>query len=110
MEENARELILFMITGFLAVLTIINFVSAQKDKADKSGRDDGNVMSTLISIQDKLVDLKSDTNDIKHKQTEQGLEIATLKESARQFELWKKQVEPRIHTLEINVLGGENNE
>ena len=110
MEENARELILFMITAVLAVLTIINFVSGQKDKANKSGRGNGEVMSTLISIQDKLVDLKSDTNDIKHRQTEQGLEIATLKESARQFEEWKKQIELRIRSLEVNILGGENNE
>ena len=110
MEADTRELLLFCITAFLAVLTIINFVSGQKDKASKSGRGNGEVMSTLISIQDKLVDLKGDTNDIKHKQTEQGLEIATLKESARQFEEWKKQIEPRIHSLEISVLGGENNE
>lgn len=110
MEENARELILFLITAVLAVLTIINFVSGQKDKASKSGRGNGEVMSTLISIQDKLVDLKGDTNDIKHRQTEQGLEIATLKESARQFEEWRKQIEPRIRSLEVNILGGESNE
>lgn len=105
-----KEIALFILTVVLGVLTIINFVSGQKDKANKSGRGNGEVFSTLISIQDKLVDLKSDTNEIKDKQNKQGLEVATLKESARQFESWKKEAEKRIHTLEITIAGGENNE
>jgi hypothetical protein len=108
MEFNDNAL--FILTIVLGVLTIINFVSGQKDKASKSGKGNGEVLSTLISIQDKLVDLKSDTNEIKNKQNEQGLEIATLKESARQFEEWKKAAEKRIHILEITIAGGESNE
>lgn len=105
-----KDFALFLLTVVLGILTIINFVSGQKDKASKSGRGNGEIFSTLISIQDKLVDLKSDTNEIKSRQNEQGLEIATLKESARQFEAWKKDADRRIHTLEINLAGGENNE
>ena len=107
--ENS-ELVLFVLTLVLGVITIINFVSGQKDKANKSGKESGDVVSTLISIQDKLVDLKSDTNEIKDKQNKQGLDVATLKESARQFEAWKKEAEKRIHVLEITIAGGENNE
>lgn len=105
-----KEFALFILTVVLGVLTIINFVSGQKDKASKSGKSNGEIVNTLISIQDKLVDLKSDTNEIKDKQNKQGLEVATLKESARQFEAWKKEAEKRIHVLEINILGGESNE
>lgn len=107
--ENS-ELMLWILPLVLGVLTIINFISGQKDKANKSGKGNGEVASTLISIRDQLVDLKSDLNEIKNNQNKQGLEVATLKESARQFEVWKKEAEKRIHTLEITIAGGENNE
>ena len=105
-----KEIALFILTLVLGVLTIINFVSGQKDKASNSGKGDGEVVSTLVSIRDQLVDLKSDLNEIKNNQNKQGLDVATLKESARQFEAWKKEAEKRIHALEITIAGGENNE
>ncbi len=107
--ENS-DLVLFVLTLVLGVITIINFVSAQKDKANKSGKGNGEITSTLISIRNQLLDLKSDLNDIKNNQIRQGLDVATLKESARQFEAWKKEAEKRIHALEITIAGGENNE
>lgn len=107
--ENS-ELVLFILTLVLGAITIINFISGQKDRANKSGKESGDVVGALVSIRDQLVDLKSDLNEIKNNQNKQGLEVATLKESARQFEAWKKEAEKRIHILEITIAGGENNE
>lgn len=107
--ENS-DFVVYALTVVLGILTIINFVSGQKDKANKNGKESGDVTSTLISIRDQLVDLKSDLNEIKINQNKQGLDVATLKESARQFEAWKKEAEKRIHVIEITIAGGENNE
>ena len=91
-----RELILFCLTLFLGALTLINFFVSRRKEAADGGEEKGNIKSDILSIKNMLIDLKSDTAEIKRQQTEQGTQIARL--------------EVRVNNLEQNIKRGSENE
>ena len=99
------EVILFFLTLFLGILTIINFFVARKKDNTQTGTEQGALQADISFIKNLLIEVRADTKEINKILNAHAVDIADIKSSVKSAHKRIDEALERIEKIEL-IRGG----